>query len=184
MLMSPSRPAPVIIVDYDPLWPRRFDQLAAVYGRVLEELHHRIEHVGSTSVPGLAAKPVIDIIIVIPSMADFALLNAALESLGYLHNGDQDVPGREVFKLKLRELMANDLGEEPWTHHLYVCPSGSKSLAQMLFFRDYLRTHADTSRRYDELKRGLAQKLRNDRVGYTDAKTAFVTAITDLMLEG
>jgi GrpB-like predicted nucleotidyltransferase (UPF0157 family) len=184
MLMSPSRPAPVIIVDYDPLWPCRFDRLAAVYSRVLEELHHRIEHIGSTSVPGLAAKPIIDIIIVIPSMAGFALLNAAFESLGYLHNGDQDVPGREVFKLKESDIMARCLGENPWPHHLYVCPSDSKSLAQMLFFRDYLRTHADTSRRYDELKRGLAQKLRNDRVGYTDAKTAFVTAITDLMLEG
>lgn len=176
-----GKPAPVVIVDYDARWPDEFESLAAAYDGVLSKVQHRIEHMGSTSIPLCAAKSIIDIIIVIPSTEDFPATRDALARLGYAHVGDQEVPGREVFKRDAGGELARLLDGEPMRHHLYVCPEGGENLEKMLFFRDYLRTHPATRDRYAALKKELAVKYRNDRVGYTDAKTEFVESVLEAM---
>jgi GrpB-like predicted nucleotidyltransferase (UPF0157 family) len=139
----------------------------------------RIEHVGSTAVPDLAAKPTIDIIIVIPDMSVFPEVVNALGTLGYQHFGDQDVRGREVFKKTTTAPQEHGQEQTSPAHHLYVCPEGSESLEHMIRFRDYLRTHRRARRRYASLKKRLARKYRNDRVAYTEAKTGFVMSILE-----
>src|SRR5690349_20583042 len=91
------RSRPVIVVDYDPAWPRLFDQLTVPVRSALGEVALRIEHVGSTSVPGLAAKPIIDISVVVATEADVPLAIERLASIGYLHQGDLGIEGREAF---------------------------------------------------------------------------------------
>ena len=158
-------PKPVIVTDYDPRWPIWFEELARVYRRALGALVVTVEHVGSTSVPGLAAKPILDIDIVIPSRAVLPDVVAGLAALGYRHQGDRGIPGRDSF--------ARD-GDDWPAHHLYVCAADAPALAQHLRFRDWLRTHADGAAAYAQLKRRLAELHRDDRERYTVAKSGFI----------
>jgi GrpB-like predicted nucleotidyltransferase (UPF0157 family) len=155
---------PVYIADYDPRWPATFEQLRGPIAAALGALALRIEHVGSTAVPGLAAKPIIDLDIVIGSRADLPAVIAKLRPLGYRPQGDLGVTGREAF--------SNPPGAP--AHHLYVCAAGNQELARHLAFRDFLRGHPDTAHAYAGLKRSLASRFRNDRDAYTEAKTTFI----------
>jgi GrpB-like predicted nucleotidyltransferase (UPF0157 family) len=123
-----------------------------------------IEHVGSTAVPGLAAKPIIDLDVVIADRADLPAVMERLRSLGYLHEWDLGVPGREAF--------TTPAGTPP--HHLYVCAVGTPALNRHLAFRDALRADSALAAAYGELKRTLATRLNPDRNAYTEAKSAFV----------
>ena len=159
---------PVVIADYDPQWPVLFDDIAervraAFVGGPLVA----IEHVGSTSVPGLAAKPVVDLDVVIASEADLTEAITRLATLGYVYEGDKGIPGRTAFLWP------------PGTqrHHLYVCVNGNAELRRHLAFRDHLRAKPEEARRYEALKRELAQRYRGDRVAYNDGKTEFVEAV-------
>jgi GrpB-like predicted nucleotidyltransferase (UPF0157 family) len=160
-------PAPVIVAEYDPRWPARSarlrDQLAAALG----PLAVRIEHVGSTAVPGLAAKPIIDLDVVIATADDLPAVIERLRLLGYDHEGDLGVPGREAFSAPP--------GSPP--HHLYVCPAGSRALARHLALRDRLRADPVAAAAYADLKRALAARFRHDRVAYTEGKTAFIDSL-------
>ena len=176
-----STPPPVIIVEYDPAWPAMFESLRSILDETLAAVPNRIEHAGSTSVLQLAAKPIIDIIIVIPSMNVFSVAAGALAALGYSHVGDQDVPGREVFKRDPGGAMAIIHGGEPCAHHLYMCPEDSINLKKMLYFRDYLRTHPISRDEYGSLKKRLATEYGNNRIGYTEAKTEFVDNVLETM---
>ncbi|MEV0280826.1 GrpB family protein [Streptomyces sp. NPDC050610] len=155
---------PVQIVEYDPRWPVIFGRLAAVIRDGLGPLLLRIEHVGSTAVPGLPAKPIVDMDAVIPAGADPAEAIAALRPLGYTHEGDLGIPGREAFAAP----------EGAPAHHLYVCAADSPELARHVAFRDFLRAHPDRARRYGELKRELASRYRDDRSAYTEGKSVFI----------
>jgi GrpB-like predicted nucleotidyltransferase (UPF0157 family) len=157
----------VHVADYDPQWPATFEQLRGPVAAALGALALRVEHVGSTAVPGLAAKPIIDLDVVIGSRADLPAVIGALRRLGYRPQGDLGVPGREAFN--------NPPGALP--HHLYVCADGNRELARHLAFRDFLRTHPDTARAYGELKRSLARRFCNDRDAYTEAKTSFIEQV-------
>jgi GrpB-like predicted nucleotidyltransferase (UPF0157 family) len=159
--------APVVIVDYDPRWPGIFDILRARLAAALGALAQRIEHVGSTAVPGLAAKPVIDIDVVIASQADLPAVVAALRPLGYEHEGDLGVPGREAF--------TSPPGLP--AHHLYACAADTPALARHLRLRDILRERPEVAAAYAALKRDLAVRFRHDRPGYTEAKTAFIEQV-------
>lgn len=159
--------APVIIEDYDPSWPERFEILRSRIGAALGSLAAAIEHVGSTAVPGLAAKPIIDVDVLLRSEADLPRAIERLAAIGYAHQGDLGVPGREAFRAPPSE----------FRHHLYVCPPDSKACRQHLTFRDYLRTHSEAARAYGLLKRSLASRHGSDRDGYTQAKTEFIEAI-------
>jgi GrpB-like predicted nucleotidyltransferase (UPF0157 family) len=153
-----------------------FIALKGVYSRTLGELAQTIEHVGGTSVPGLAAKPVIDVDIVIASQVAFPEVIRALSALGYRHNGDQGVPGREAFT-RDGDDVPRDGTERRWPeHHVYASAADSTEFGRHLVFRDWLRGHPAKAAEYAALKRHLADTYRDDRARYNEAKTDFVEA--------
>jgi GrpB-like predicted nucleotidyltransferase (UPF0157 family) len=159
----------VVIAEYDPGWPALFERIAEPVRRAVAELEADVEHVGSTAVPGLAAKPVVDIDVVVRAERDVGAAVDRLGSLGYVHQGDQGIVGREAFL---------------WPpgaprHHLYVVVAGSRAYMDHIRFRDLLRSHPGLADEYAELKHNLADRHGTDRVGYTDAKTAFVQRALD-----
>jgi GrpB-like predicted nucleotidyltransferase (UPF0157 family) len=158
---------PIVVVASDPGWPARFLQLRDRLAAALGPLAIRIEHVGSTAVPGLAAKPIIDLDVVIATRDDLPAVIDRLRPLGYRHQGDLGVPGREAF--------ASPPGSPP--HHLYPCTSASAALARHLALRDLLRADPPAARAYADLKRSLAARFRHDRAAYADAKTDFIETL-------
>ena len=154
----------VVVVDYDADWPRQFEALRARIWPVVADVARRIEHVGSTSVPGLAAKPIIDLVIVVAGSSDVAPAIARLATLGYVHRGNLGVDDREAF----------DHQREFKRHNLYVCPEGTIGLVNQLAMRDYLRARPDAASEYGELKRQLARQFPNDIDSYVYGKTDFV----------
>jgi len=158
-------PDPIVIVDYSPAWPLEFERLRDRVAAAVGNLAVAIEHVGSTAVPGLAAKPVIDLVIVVEP-EDMQAAIDRLTVIGYVHQGNLGVEGREAFGVP----------EGERRHHLYVSPTDSEELRAQLAFRNRLRADRELATEYEALKRELASRFRDDRVAYTDAKTAFVTA--------
>lgn len=163
-------PEPVVVVEYDPTWVATFALLRGTLAKSLENLPVEIEHVGSTSVPGASAKPIIDIDVVVPSKDYLAKAIELLASAGYRHQGDLGITGREAFE--------NPVGLPP--HHLYLVVSGNREHTRHILFRDYLMKHPDEAREYSNLKEALAVKFRNDRGSYTEAKTEFIEGILRL----
>jgi GrpB-like predicted nucleotidyltransferase (UPF0157 family) len=161
-------PDPIVIVDYDPQWPEEFERLRDRAARALGEVAVSIEHVGSTAVSGLAAKPVIDLVVVVMPGGVRAAIDR-LAAIGYVHQGDLGVEGREAFSVPTGERR----------HHLYVCALNSGELQAELAFRDRLRNEPELASAYADLKRQLAVRFRDDRDGYARAKTEFVTAASE-----
>ena len=157
----------VHVSDYDPAWPEQFRALARRAADAVGDIVLGIEHVGSTSVPGLAAKPVVDLAVVV-RREDVPRAVERLAPLGYVHQGDKGMPGREAFR--------TPPGEPK--HHLYVCIPESEGFRDHVLFRDYLRAHPETAREYAELKRRLAIQHRDDRGAYQQAKKPFIDAVT------
>ena len=157
----------VVIVDYDPEWPARFEALRARIWPRVRDVARAIEHVGSTSVPGLAAKPTIDLTVVADSAADVPAAIQRLATLGYVHRGDLGIPGREAFFAP----------EELPRHHLYVCPPDNLGLENHLRVRDTLRAHPALAAEYGELKKQLAERFPNDVDRYTEGKSSFLGRI-------
>ena len=158
----------MIVVDYDPSWPAAFEQLRTAIWPCIAEVATAIEHVGSTSVRGLAAKPVIDMSIIVPAAAAMRTVIDRLAAIGYQHRGDLGVPGREAFD--------RPRGAPP-DHHLYACVAGNDGLRNHLAVRDYLRSHPAAARAYGTLKKELAQRFADDVGGYVEGKTEFILAI-------
>lgn len=156
----------VRVVHYDPAWPDRFDALRRRIEPAVADVVLAIEHVGSTAVPGLAAKPVIDLDVVV-ARADVAEGIRRLVDLGYEHRGDLGIPDREAFR------------PPPGSprHHLYLCPPDSQALANHLAVRDHLRRHQGDARAYGELKLRLARRHSDDIDAYVEGKTAFLLDI-------
>jgi GrpB-like predicted nucleotidyltransferase (UPF0157 family) len=160
----------IVIVPYDPEWPAQFEQVAGELRAALGEPGARIEHLGSTSVPGLAAKPILDIDVVVESGAKVHGAIERLGAVGYLHLGERGIPGRHAFAW---------LSGAPPERHVYVCAEGAAPLIEHLGLRDYLRSHPADADAYGALKRDLAERFGEDRDGYTDAKDDFVRAILE-----
>jgi GrpB-like predicted nucleotidyltransferase (UPF0157 family) len=163
--------ASVEIVPYDPAWPARFESERALLLRVLDPwLAGPITHVGSTAVPGLAAKPVIDIMAGVASLEASRDAIAALEAHGYMY-----YPYRpDVMHWFCKPSPAVR------THHLHLVPAGTALWTERLAFRDYLRRHPDVAQEYAALKHELAARYRFDREAYTESKGPFITRITAL----
>lgn len=157
----------IVVVDHDPEWSRRFEALRARIWPHVRDVARAVEHVGSTSVPGLAAKPVVDLTIVSLSEADVAVTIQRLAGLGYSHLGDLGIPGREAFRAP----------EELPRHHLYVCPPDNLGLRNHLAVRDHLRAHPETAREYGRLKKRLARQYAHDVDAYTEGKSGFLARI-------
>jgi phosphoribosylformylglycinamidine synthase subunit PurQ / glutaminase len=160
---------PVVICDYDPDWPARYEQLRALIAPVLGALATAIDHVGSTAVPGLAAKPTIDLVVRLRSAADLPAAIERLARLGYDHEGDFGIAGREAF--------ATPAGYSTHDHHLYVCLPDWRGYDDQIAFRDHLRSHPSAARAYERLKRVLAARHGRDRTAYTNGKATFVSDV-------
>jgi GrpB-like predicted nucleotidyltransferase (UPF0157 family) len=160
-------PLPVVVVDYDPTWPTQFATLRDRAASALGDLAAAIEHVGSTSVPGLAAKPIIDLDILLRDPAGLPEAIQRLAALGYAHLGDLGIAAREAFRQP----------PDPIRHNLYVCYIADAEYRRHILFRNHLRANPDDARAYGDLKRDLAARYTNDRDAYTEAKTAFVEGI-------
>jgi GrpB-like predicted nucleotidyltransferase (UPF0157 family) len=156
----------VLIQEYDPAWPDAFSHLAARVTAALGGLVVTVEHIGSTAVPGLAAKPIIDLDVVLASPFDLPDAIRRLSRMGYVHEGDLGITGREAFR--------SPLGLP--RHHLYVLIEGADELCRHVAFRDALRADNGLRDRYDALKRSLALQYRDDQISYTEAKSAFISA--------
>jgi GrpB-like predicted nucleotidyltransferase (UPF0157 family) len=154
---------PVEVVPYDPSWPDAFAQWRGRLAEALGETAVRIEHVGSTAVPGLAAKPVIDIQVSVPGVEDEAAYAPAIEALG--------VPLR--FREPAHRYFRPPVGE-PRSVQIHVCQAGGAWEQEHLLFRDLLRADPELREAYGRLKLELCRLYRDDRLAYTDAKTAFI----------
>ena len=157
----------VIVVEYDPVWPERFKLLKSRIEPALSGIASSIEHVGSTAIPGLAAKPVIDISVVVETVQLIEKAIEQLEILGYKHRGQMGVEGREAF----------DSPSELPSHHLYVCLRGSIGLSNHLIIREYLLANPEVAIEYGSLKKVLAKRFSEDRSAYLDGKTDFLVGI-------
>ncbi len=161
---------PVEIHPPDPSWPARFEAEAAAIRSVLgERFTYAVHHVGSTAVPGLAAKPIIDIVLEVADRACWASLVEPFQGLGYVY-WDTNPDTSKMFFVK---------GKPPFgtgrTHHLHV--HTPDAVADILRFRDHLIAHPEEAARYEALKRELAARFPKDRDGYTKAKREFVHAV-------
>ena len=168
----------ITIDPYDPVWPARFDTEAVSIRRSLGELALRVEHVGSTAVPGLAAKPVVDIQVSVPSLAPTVNFTERLSQIGYSH-----VP---LGPIDLVYPFFQKPTVWPSTHHIHLCVAGSEQERKHLAFRDYLRVHPDVARGYAELKRTLAAREdgtdSEGRERYAVAKTEFIERVIALAI--
>jgi GrpB-like predicted nucleotidyltransferase (UPF0157 family)/nitrite reductase/ring-hydroxylating ferredoxin subunit len=154
------------VVAHDPSWAVRFEEIRATIAMALGDVAARIEHIGSTSVPGLAAKPIIDIDVVVETAMDVAMAIERLNRLGYTHLGELGIAGRVAFRRPAGSLL----------HNLYVCRAGSLGLRNHLALRDHLRTHPDSVDAYGTLKQQLAANAL-DIDAYTEAKTDLIVGI-------
>ncbi|MDT0122423.1 GrpB family protein [Paenibacillus sp. RRE4] len=168
---------PVVIEEYNEEWPRAFDIIKSILSEKLSSLTLRIEHVGSTSVPDLAAKPIIDIDVVIESMDYLPEVIKKLDELGYIHEGDLGIKNREAFARKDIYVPYSSEGDVKHEHHLYVCNRESEELQRHIMFRDILRKHPLLVSEYTNLKNQLSDEFRNNRKAYTEGKTEFITKI-------
>ena len=161
--------APVVIADYDPVWPQRFAQEKRFIVQAAGTRLGPIEHVGSTAVPGLAAKPVVDIMAGVGSRTEADSCLACLAEVGYTDVTECDEhPGWFYCIGK---------GRKPHDVHLHLADAGSGFWERHLLFRDYLRTHDGPAQEYARLKRRLALRFQDDRLGYCNAKTRFVRSV-------
>jgi len=162
-LLAEPTGEPVLVEEHDPAWRVRFDAVRARLLDVLGVTAVRVDHVGSTAVPGLAAKPVIDVQVSVPDVEEEAAYRAAIEGLGYPMRSRE--PGHRYFRTP------------PRTVHriqIHVCQHGSDWEREHLLFGDYLRAHPDAIHRYATVKRSLAERYGGDRLGYTEGKTPFI----------
>jgi GrpB-like predicted nucleotidyltransferase (UPF0157 family) len=159
--------APAVVVPYDPRWPEVFDALRDRADAALAGIAHVTEHVGSTAVPGLDAKPIVDLDVVVPDAAGVGPAVAALAAAGWEHEGDLGIAGREAFRPPADTVY----------HHLYVVVAGRPAHRDHVDLRDYLRAHPGEAARYGGLKRRLAGLLATDRAAYADGKTKMITEL-------
>lgn len=157
----------VIVEDYNPQWKYEFERIKNELLTVLSGKINSIEHVGSTSVEGLAAKPIIDIDVVIDN--NFEEVKKALESIGYIYEGDLGIPGREAFRYENKSHLM--------VHHLYVCDKNNEELHRHITFRDYLRQHKEDICRYSSIKKELALKYPEDIDSYIEGKQPLILDI-------
>ncbi|MBD7969291.1 GrpB family protein [Paenibacillus sp. Sa2BVA9] len=175
-------PKPVIIEEYNEEWPKAFKLIESALSDELDGLVIRIEHVGSTSVPGLAAKPIIDIDVVIESMDYLAKVIKKLDLLGYLHEGDLGIKNREAFARRDIYVPYSSEGNVQYEHHLYVCDEESVELNRHIMFRDILKNNPLLASEYANLKIELSNNFTLNRKAYTEGKTEFVTRVMNDIL--
>ena len=159
----------ILVLPYDEQWKQDFLKIKAEIAGALGQLAIEIEHVGSTSVQGLSAKPIIDIDVVIKDYTVLEDVVSALGEIGYQHEGNLGIAGREAFKYDGKEHLKK--------HHLYVCPEDSPELRRHIAFRDFLRTHPEAVQEYSRIKEEGAKQYPNDIERYIEHKSPFIGKI-------
>jgi GrpB-like predicted nucleotidyltransferase (UPF0157 family) len=164
-------PRIIEVIDYDPRWVAAFEQEAMTLRAVFGERVVEMQHIGSTAVPGLAAKPIIDILVILDHTDDINSFDRAMEAAGYRVRGeclDATIPGtagRFYFTKETNGVRS---------HHVHVYAKGHWEISDKLAFRDYLRAHSSVAAEYGELKQRIAAEHRFDNIGYMRAKDGFV----------
>jgi len=155
----------IYIADYDPQWIQKFEEEAELLKSIFGDLLIEIHHIGSTSIPNMPAKPIIDMMPVVYDIDKVDALNPALTELGYEPRGENGIEGRRYFSKG---------GELHRSHHIHAYEPTNVEVAKHLDFRDYLIAHPDVSNAYADLKRKVAQANPHDIWGYMDGKHAFI----------
>lgn len=161
---------PIVLSSYRPEWKIWAEEEMDMLRRILADMGAKIHHIGSTAIPGIQAKPIVDILVELPHGADRAAVRQRMEAAGYICMADNGAR------------MSFNKGYTPEGYagrvfHIHFHPEGD---TDEVLFRDYLRAHPDTAHEYELLKQSLLPAYRNNRDGYTEAKTAFVRRITAL----
>ncbi|GGH27027.1 hypothetical protein GCM10008013_28220 [Paenibacillus segetis] len=164
----------VEVVPYNPEWKIQFEQIKSMITGYIGDLILAVEHVGSTSVEGLSAKPIIDLDVVMDSYEVLPEIIERLEKAGFVHQGNLGIEGREAFKRTCEDGFMK--------YHLYVCPKDGKGYLEHIAFRDYLRANESAREDYEALKLNLAETYRYDIDNYCDNKTEFVKGILKMTI--
>jgi GrpB-like predicted nucleotidyltransferase (UPF0157 family) len=171
---------PIYLAAYDPHWPEVFEVEKKLILDAIGEWIVAIEHVGSTSIPGIAAKPVIDICVGVRSIGEAYKTIFPLSELGYRCMGEAGIPERLYFKKPDDSKSLRIPGAVPRTHQIHMYETSNPEWQRHLAFRDYLRGHGEAREEYEALKRRLATEYGNDIEAYADAKSEFVERILRL----
>ena len=161
--------ANVIVLPYDRAWAEAFEDIKREIELALGDLILGVEHVGSTSVEGMSAKPCIDLDIVIKDDANLDAVICRLAQIGYLHEGDLGIKGREAFRYRDKPHLMK--------HHLYVCRESSEELHRHITFRNYLRRHPDAAKVYSAVKEEAARLYPDDIDRYMAHKAPCIEAL-------
>lgn len=159
----------VEVVPHDPRWRDAFEAEAGRVADALGETVVAVHHVGSTSIPGIYAKPIVDMLVEVRDVGEVDGRSQAMESLGYEVMGEYGIPGRRYFR--------KDDREGSRTHHVHAFEAGSAEAERHLAFRDYMIAHPEDAQRYSELKRRLADEHPQNIDGYMDGKDGFIKEI-------
>jgi GrpB-like predicted nucleotidyltransferase (UPF0157 family) len=160
-------PIRIEVVPYNPMWQNEFENESKCVTSALGENVVMVHHIGSTAIPKIYAKPIIDLLVEVKDITQVDMCNWAMEALGYEVMREFGIPGRRYFRKD------NEAGIR--THHVHTFETASLEIERHLAFRDYMIAHPEDAQKYSELKRELAKKLHiNDIEGYMDGKDAFI----------
>jgi GrpB-like predicted nucleotidyltransferase (UPF0157 family) len=164
----------IIVEPYNKNWKIEFNKAYKFYNNLLKDIDVQIEHVGSTSIKGLMAKPILDIDIIVNNDIDSKRVIDLLETVGYTHRGNLGIEGREAFSYQ------KDNKNISWIdHHLYVCLKNCDNLKNHLLLRNYLKNNPEAIVAYSELKCSLAKKYPYDIDLYVEGKTSLITSFLE-----
>ena len=163
------RTAKVVVLPYDRTWKSDFEEIKTEIENAIGDFIIGIEHVGSTSVEGMSAKPCIDLDVIIKDYSVFDTVVSKLKTIGYIHEGNLGIKDREAFKYSDKPHLK--------THHLYVCPQYSEELHRHMSFRDYLRSHPEAVKKYSLVKATAARMFPEDIDKYIEYKSPCIEEI-------
>ena len=164
--------AEVVVLPYNVQWKDDFEKIKSEIINAIGDLIIGVEHVGSTSVEGMSAKPCIDLDVIITDYSDFDIIVSRLEMIGYIYEGNLGIKDREAFKYFNKPHLR--------THHLYVCPQKSEELYRHIAFRDFLRSNVDAVKKYSYVKEMAARLFPHDIEKYMEYKSPCIEELYTL----
>ena len=164
--------AKVVVLPYNVQWKDDFEKIKSEIINAIGDLIIGVEHVGSTSVEGMSAKPCIDIDVIIKDYSAFDIIVSRLEMIGYIYEGNLGIKDREAFKYFNKPHLR--------THHLYVCPQKSEELYRHITFRDFLRSNVDAVKKYSSVKETAARLFPHDIEKYMEYKSPCIEELYTL----
>ena len=170
----------MLIQPYNSEWIKQFKEIEKIISSSLVDIHTSFEHIGGTSIKDLSSKPIIDIDLIYYKTNDFSKIKHILESIGYYHNGDQGISGREVFKRKKNN---SHFILDNITHHLYACCFDNDELKRHILFRDYLRINPKARLEYEKLKIEIATECNHDKKKYANLKEIKAKSFIESVIE-